>query len=321
MSTFPVGTTLNASNMALEWSDLSVILAICRAGSLSGAARILGHNHSTIFRKINAIEEKTQVRFFERLPDGYAMTDAGRTAMRYAERIESEVHALGREVLGQDMRLQGKIRVTAPEGFSLRVGPALFAEFVRLNPDVVLDFVGLGAAVDLARREADIAIRATTKPPDTSLGKKVCNFRFAFYATADYVKAHKDIPLADQRWCMIQGVVDWLVPLLWKKPAHGEAQIVFSSPNTAAVLSAAIEGMGCTMMPCYLGDSEDRLVRIVDPIEPMTLELWLLTHPDLRHTARVKSMMAYLHETLKKEEDLFMGHRKKTFQGFPPLPV
>ncbi|WP_455197936.1 LysR family transcriptional regulator, partial [Kaarinaea lacus] len=108
MKNLPSSTTSGPEKMELEWSDLTVILAICRAGSLSGAARTLGHNHSTIFRKINAIEDKTGVRFFERLPDGYLMTEAGQTALRYAERIESEVHALGREVLGQDMRLQGK---------------------------------------------------------------------------------------------------------------------------------------------------------------------------------------------------------------------
>ena len=319
MSTFPAGSTLDVTNMALEWSDLSVILAVCRAGSLSGAARILGHNHSTVFRKINAIEEKTKVRFFERLPDGYAMTDAGRTAMRFAERIEGEFHALGREVLGQDMRLQGKIRVTAPEGFGLRVGPQLFAEFVRQNPDVVIDFLGLGAAVDLNRREADVAIRATSKPPDTSLGRRVCNFRFAVYATPEYARQHKGTPIAEQRCCLIQGTHEWLVPLVWKKPAQGEAQIIYSSPSAFAVLNAAAESMGCTFMPCYLGDSDDRLVRLCDPIEPLTLELWLLTHPDLRHTARVKAMMSFLHEALSKNEDLFMGNTKKTFKGFPGL--
>ena len=77
MSTFPANASVGLPTSELEWSDLNVILAICRAGSLSGAARTLGNNHSTVFRKINAIEKKTGVRFFERLQDGYAMTDAG----------------------------------------------------------------------------------------------------------------------------------------------------------------------------------------------------------------------------------------------------
>lgn len=302
--------------MGLEWNDLTVILAICRAGSLSGAARILGHNHSTVFRKINSIEEKTGVRFFERLPDGYAMTDAGETAMHYGERIESEVHALGREVLGQDMRLQGKIRVTAPEGMAVQVAPQLISEFNRLNPEVSIEIVGGSSALDLSRREADIAIRATSKPPDTSLGRKICDFRFAIYSTKQYQKRIKDLPLQEQDWSLIQGTVDWLVPLLWKKKIHGERRIIFSSSLAMSVLNAAAEGMGCTMMPCYIGDADDRLIRVTNPIEPLTLEFWILTHPDLRHTARVKTLMAYLYESLKKNEDLYEGKRpgsKSTF--------
>ena len=309
MSTLPTSTAVGPEKMEMEWSDLTVILAICRAGSLSGAARALGHNHSTIFRKINAIEDKTGVRFFERLPDGYLMTEAGQTAMRYAERIENEVHALGREVLGQDMRLQGKIRVTAPEGITTQITPRLFAEFCRLNPGVSIEITGGNSALDLSRREADVAIRATTRPPDTSLGRKICDFRFGVYSSPQYLKQNHDKPIQEQNWCLIQGTLEWLAPLIWKKPSHGERQIIFSSSTSYAVLNATAEGMGFTVMPCYLGDADSRLVRVGDPQEALTLELWILTHPDLRHTARVKTLIAYLYDELKKEEDLFEGKR------------
>lgn len=309
MSTFPSSAAVSPEKMELEWNDLTVILAICRAGTLSGAARVLGQNHSTVFRKINAIEEKTNVRFFERLPEGYAMTEAGEIALRYAERIESEVHALSREVVGQDMRLQGKIRVTAPEGFTVQMAPKLFTEFCRLNPEVSIDIVGGSSALDLTRREADIAIRATSKPPDTSLGRKLCDFRFAVYSTPQYLKEHRKVPLQEQKWSFIQGSDEWLVPLIFRKKAQAEQNTLFTSSLAIAVLNAAAEGMGLTFMPCYLADADTRLVRISNLIEPLTLELWILTHPDLRHTARVKALMAYLFDTLKKDVDLFEGKR------------
>jgi len=307
MNTTLINGAVGPASMELEWSDLTVILAVCRAGSLSGAARMLGCNHSTIFRKINTIEQKTGVRFFERLPDGYAMTEAGETALRYAERIENEVHSLGREILGQDMRLQGKIRVTAPEGITTNISPKLFAEFCRIHPDVFIEIAGGTFALDLSRREADVAIRATSKPPDTSLGRKICDFRFGVYSSPRYLKQNKGKPIQDQNWCLIQGTVDWLVPLIWKKKAHGERQIVFSSSASLAVLNAAAEGMGLTMMPCYLADANKRLVRVGEPAEALTLELWILTHPDLRHTARVKALIAFLYDALKKESALFEG--------------
>lgn len=317
MSNFPASGTVGSGARELEWGDLTVILAVCRAGTLSGAARILGQNHSTIFRKINAIEEKTGVRFFERLPDGYAMTEAGETALRYAERIESEVHALSREVLGQDMRLRGKIRVTAPEGISMLMLPKLSAEFCRLHPEISIEIAGGHSAVDLTRREADVAIRATAKPPDASLGRKVCDFRFAFYSSPQYLEQNKNKPTQEQHWSLIQGTVDWLVPLVWKKKAHGERQVIFSSSASLAVLNATAEGMGFTMMPCYLADTDSRLVRVGEPLEALTIELWVLTHPDLRHTARVKALITYLYDELKTEEDLFAGKRvnKKRMRG------
>jgi len=298
-----------SESLALEWNDLSVILAICRTGSLSGAARSLGQNHSTIFRKINAIEEKTGVRFFDRLPSGYVMTEAGLTAMGYAERIENEVHALSREVLGQDMRLQGKIRVAAPEAFTTQIAPALFAEFCRRHPNVSIEIAGGHFALDLTRREADVAIRATRKPPDASVGRKVCDFRFGIYASPGYLEQHRDTPLPDQSWCLIQGTLEWLCPLIWKKQEQGERQVVFSSVTTLAVVNAAAQGMGMVVLPCYTGDADERLVRAGDLLEPLTLEFWILTHPDLRHTARVKALMDFLYQALQTESDLFDGRR------------
>jgi DNA-binding transcriptional LysR family regulator len=294
----------------LEWSDLAVLLAVCRAGSLSGAARTLGQNHSTIFRRVNAIEDKTKVRFFERMADGYKMTDAGRSAMAYAERIEAEVHALSREVLGQDLRLQGKVRVTAPEGFMAGLGPKLFAEFVRKHPAITIEAAsGLGNA-DLSRRDADLAIRMTSKPPDASVGRAVCDFRFAVYASRKHRDRNADVPLAEQRWCTMTGFVPWLVPRIWKKLPEAEEHVVFSTGSTFALASAVAEGMGVGMIPCYVADADRRLVRVQEPDEALTLKLWLLTHEDLRHTARVKALLAFLGDELTARRALFEGNAR-----------
>ncbi len=300
---------LAAETGALEWSDLAVILAICRSESLSGAARALGQNHSTVFRKINAIEKKTGVRFFERFPHGYVMTDAGRTAMRYAERVENEFHALGREVLGQDTRLQGRIRVTCPEGLASDLMPGVIAEFCRANSGLSIDMVPGTGAADLSRREAEVAIRATAKPPDASFGRKICDFRFALYSSPAYIDRNEGLPLQDHDWCLIDGIVAWLVPMIWKREEHGERRTIFKSRASKAVLNAAAEGMGTTAMPCYLGDADDRLVRVSGTIAHLDMGLWILTHPDLRQTARVRTLMAFLYEAFGARKDLFEGKK------------
>lgn len=292
-----------------EWNDLAVILAVCRSGSLSGAARMLGYNHSTVFRKINAIEEKTGVRFFERFPHGYAMTEAGRTAMQYAERIESEVHALGREVLGQDLQLGGNVRVTSPEGIATDIAPAILAEFCRRNPEVTVDLVASNAALDLSRREAEVALRATRRPPDSSLGRKICDFRFALYAAPGYLDRSEGRTLQEHDWCLLQGIVQWLVPMIWKKASLGESRTVFTAGATRSVLNAAAAGIGITALPCYVGDADDRIVRVSATLEPLNMELWILTHPDLRHTVRVRSLMEFLYEAFRGERVRFEGNR------------
>lgn len=291
----------------LEWNDLAVILAVCRAGSLSGAARELGHNHSTVFRRINTIEERTGVRFFERLPNGYKMTEAGETALRYAERIESEFFSLGREVVGQDARLKGKVRVTGPESLCGVVLPPALLAFSREHPEVQTELIGTPSALDLGRREADIAIRATRKPPDASLGRKVCKFRFAVYGSPDYLEANQGRPVHDMTWCLLSELVTWFVPHIWRTKEDALAKVVLSGDSIHTPLNAAAAGVGVTGLPCCLGDADPRLTRVGDPIEPLTLDLWVLTHSDLRHTARVKMLMTYLYDYLKEHRALFEG--------------
>ena len=187
------------------------------------------------------------------------------------------------------------------------LGPKLFAEFVRQHPGITIEAdSGLGAA-DLSRRDADLAIRATSKPPDASVGRAICEFRFTCYASREYRARTLDVPLAEQTWCTITGYLPWLVPSVWKKVAHAERQVVFSSRSTFAVLAAIADGMGVSMMPCYMGDADDRLVRMAPPFESLTLKLWLLTHQDLRHTARVKALRAFLHDELSSRRALFEG--------------
>jgi len=295
----------------LEWGDLQLILAICRAESLSGAARSLGQTHSTVFRRINAIEEKTGVRFFDRFRHGYVMTDAGRSAMLYGERIEGEFHALGREVLGRDSELRGRIRVTCPEAFAEEHAPGIVARFCDKHPEIKIDLAPGHGAVDLNRREAEVAIRATKSPPETSYGRAVCDFRFALYASPDYVAGTARTPPADHRFCLIEGTANWLVPLLWKSKEVGERQAVFQCRASRAVQNATAEGLGVGFLPCYVGDGDGRLVRVSDTIEHLDMQLWVLTHPDLRNTARVRALMTHLYDELGPEADLYGGNRKR----------
>lgn len=291
----------------MNWDDLNLVLAICRSGSLSGAARRLGVNHSTVFRRLNAIEESLQVRLFERQANGYLMTEAGEAVKRSAERIDEEVVTLSRELLGRDLRLQGTIRITAPEGLAVRLLTPQLASFCQLHPEITIDLIVTSSALRLSHREADVAVRATRRPPDSAIGHEICSFRFCMYASADYLAKNEGLALEEHQWVMPDDGIDFFPATLWRKKTYPKANIVYRSNNTLAVVEAARAGLGVAPLPCFLGDTEAGLVRVIEPPDELTLSLWILIHPDLRHTARVRALMTFLVETLAAQRAAMEG--------------
>jgi DNA-binding transcriptional LysR family regulator len=294
----------------MDWNDLNLVLAICRTGTLTGAAKVLSVNHSTVFRRINAIEKKLNVRLFDRQPAGYVMTEAGEAVKRTAERIDEEVDGLSRDLLGRDLRLQGPLRVTAPEGIGLKLLSPQLTVFCADHPDIQMDLNISSSALRLSRREADIAVRVTSRPPDNYIGHRICKFRFCMYASRSYLKRHRGASLENHHWLMTDDGFDLLPPAVWKSKDHPIARVVFSSNSIMAVINAAKQGLGVAPLPCFLGDSERGLQRVIDPPEALTLALWVLIHPDLRYTARVTVLMKFLVAALEKNKAAIEGMGK-----------
>ncbi len=295
-------------NIDLAWNDLNVILAIGRAGTLSGAAKLLDQSHSTVFRQINAIEKKLGVRFFERLPHGYVKTEAGEAAVCSAEKIDDEIHGLARELIGKDSRLQGTIRLTAPEGLSQTLLAPLLASFCKTHPDIHIDLIVSGSDLALSRREADLALRVTSKPPETSIGRRICLFRFGLYATQSYLKKHENAELDDFDWLLNDDSRNWFSASVWKQIANVRTKSVLSSNSIISILNACKFGLGVAPLPCFLGDTEKKLSRISLISQDPVFELWLLTHPDLRNTTRMRALMSFLYESLVEHAELMQGN-------------
>jgi DNA-binding transcriptional LysR family regulator len=291
----------------MEWNDLQLVLAIGRAGSLSGAARALGVNHSTVFRRINAVEKKLGVRLFERFPHGYETTEAGEEVRRTAEKVEADILGLSRTLVGRDLQLQGRLRVTAPEGVGLGLLMPYLAQFCNEHPDIELDLVVTNSALRLSHREADVAVRVTSKPPDTSIGRNICDFRFTLYASPGYLALYPDTSLENHQWALWEDSTDWLPTFVRNMGEQAVKNIRFRSNNTMAAIAAAERGVGVALLPCFLGDGVPGLVRVIDPPAELTLQLWILTHTDLRHTARVRALMNFLTESLADRRDAIEG--------------
>lgn len=158
---------------AKNWDDLRVFLAVARAGSLSGAARALSVNHSTVFRRIGAFEAALGVRLFERQSDGYLLTPAGEELRDGALRIEEEIASLSRKVAGQDLRLSGAVRVTTIDMLAFGLLPRHLARFRDAYPGIEIELVVGNTMLNLSRREADVALRVGNTPPETLVGRRV----------------------------------------------------------------------------------------------------------------------------------------------------
>ena len=284
----------------LDWDDLRIVLAICRAGSLAGAARELGTSHSTVFRQINKIEKKFSTRFFNRLPHGYEMTEAGELMLRKVGGIEDAIVELRRELQGKDLRLQGNIRLTAPEGVSHYMLMPHLASFYRAHPDITIELLPSSVVFEMGRSEVDLAIRMTDSPPQNCIAKKICNFRMGLYASDAYLQNAGDRPVWEYDYVLCQYYLQPLSKHVWK--GNAIPHIKFSSDNILSIANAAKADLGVAVLPCLIGDRESTLTRIDSPtITFFKSELWILMHADLRQTTRVKALMNHLYDSMQVE--------------------
>lgn len=290
----------------MQWDDLRIILSIARSGSLAGAARDLGVNHSTVFRRLNAFEEALGVRLFERLPSGYALTVAGEEMRASAEMVEREIDRLDRRITGQDLRLHGSLVVTTTDTLAAGILGPHIAAFKRAYPDIDLELILDNQNVSLTKRQADVAIRPTLNPSETLVGRKICDVAFAIYGTKTLAtEYHKDISKIP--WVSADDSLSHLASDQWFRREHPNAKIAMRSNSLQGVLIAAEAGVGVGLLPCFMGDRSPSLARISDPIQGGGSALWLLTHEDLRHTARVRAFLDFMADAFRSDINLLEG--------------
>ena len=290
----------------MDWDDLRIFAAVAREGSVRAAARVLKVNNTTVSRRIRGFEARLGARLFDRTPGGYAITAVGAEVLAAAERIEAEVQGVERLVLGRDARLSGDIKFTAPDSALLRLLMPDLIAFMDLYPEVTLEVEMSLQTANLFAREADVALRATRRPPDQLIGRKVAWIAQAAYATPAYLAARD--PFADPGsarwigWDDHQSHPDWVRSgPLPETPVRGRIS------SDVCQLEAAKAGAGIALLPCYLGDAEESLVRVPPGLPLGSHEYWLLTHRDLLATARIRTFWDYMLETIERRRPLIEG--------------
>jgi DNA-binding transcriptional LysR family regulator len=290
----------------MDWNDLRYVLAIARSGSLAGAARTLRVNHSTVFRRLNACEEHLRVRLFDRLPTGYSPTSAGERLLARAERVAAEFDGIGREIDGRDGRLSGSVRLTTAPNLARHYLADYLASFRERHPDIR---VSLGVSAEnrnLTRREADVALRATSAPPEHLVGRRVAAFPWWVCAGESWLADHTPPPdMNALARCPIIAADDGMSHLpafRWADRHLPDDTIVARSDDLDAMAALAIAGVGLALLPQDL--VMPGLVRLFPLHPPVRTELWLLTHPDLRGVPRIATIMDFLGDSLRADPRL-----------------
>ena len=302
---------MNASKPAsIEMADLPLILALSRERTLAGAAEGLGVDLSTVFRRLNALEKRLRVRLFDRSARGYLLTAAGERAASAAERVETELLALDRDISGRDQQLSGVLRVTASETLSHAVLPRLVAQFHEVHPRIQIVLTIDNRVLDLGRREADVALRVR-RPTDPALfGRRLTGIAWAFYGAAGdgpnlrreggtFNFARHSVIGWDEPSRIVVG--EWLAANV---PAD---RIGYRSNSLVNQRKAVRARVGVALLPCYLADSEEGVRRISGVLPDLASELWIVTHQDLKNTARIRAFLTVIGDAIAGAHRSFEG--------------
>ena len=293
----------------MDWNDLRYFLTIARSGSLAKAARELSVEHTTVSRRLGALEEDLGTRLFARGPAGLVLTPAGKSMLPIVELIAEQISSIERRVTGLDGRVAGTVRLTIPES-----GNSYFMQRLRelrsRHPELLIELISDNRALDLRRGEADIAVRFAASPDQDLIVRKLGKAGWSLYASATYL-ARKG-PLAsvnDVSGHELIGYADLLAMVegeRWLRSLEPPPVVVMRGNSIVGVARAAVEGIGIAPLPCFAAAQESGLLRLTPELIGER-DILVVVHPDLVQVARVRATMDFLIELFHRDAALWSG--------------
>ena len=295
-----------------DWNDLKHFLAVACCGSTIAAAKALNVNQSTVQRRLDELEKRIGRQLVLRQPTGYKLTELGQDMVTYAEHVERAVQAFERRLVASDTRLTGSVRVTCPEAVGVRLlHSPLIAKFNERYPGLRVEFLISDKLLNLAKGEADIAIRATAPFAEALFGRKIAETPWGIYASKAYIERAGAITnVADiARHSVVLFDIEQHVTKTWLQSVAPEARVAARCNSMAALLSAAKSGVGLTALPMTIGDSDTSLVLMLGPIPGLTTNFYLLMHEDMKTTPRVRALFDFFVEELNIVRPTLTGEK------------
>ncbi len=295
-----------------DWNDLRFLLAVERSGSTIAAAAALGVNQSTVQRRLAELERRLGLPLVQRHPSGYRLTEFGSSLLPYATAVEQSAEALARFVAGARRDLSGVVRVTCPEPLVYRITQSpLLARFAARYPGIKVEFVMSDRYLDLAKGEADIALRSGDTDDGALVGRRIGDSLWALYASRGYVETHgrpRDVgALAAHPLVGFEPSMTGHRASRWLLRTVPDAAIVARSDSVLGLVSSAKAGIGIAALPTALGDAEPDLVRVLGPIDELSRHWRVLVTPELRHVPRVAAFFDFVVEEIDTLKPVLTG--------------
>lgn len=295
---------MNKHSGTWQWDDVRFFLAVARAGSLSGAARMLDVGHVTVGRRIATLEKRLGVTLLNQSPDGYSVTPAGQAILQQCAAMESAALGLERIAAGRDAETSGSVRVTATEALAYQLVVSAIAALRALHPNLQVDLNAGVRSLDIARRDADLAVRFARPTASELVGRKLGEVGYALYASPRYL-AQRGVPkrgggLAGCDLITYTGAPSATSPFFMGEALDG-ARVSVRCDNSLIQLKAAASGLGIAELACFLGDSSAEIVRLWPDEPPSQRSAWLIVHQDLRRSARIEIVSAAIGEEFRRQ--------------------
>ena len=292
-------TSIAEVQYALTAADLEVVLALVRGATLAQAAQRLGMDASTVFRALQKIEKNLGQRLFERGRTGYLPAEATLHIASHAERIEAELEAARAAALGAGAEVAGRVRVTTTDsvlrGLVLPCLPALTLRHPRLQ----VEMSATQELVSLTKRDADLALRATPKPPEHLVGRHLGTIRFVPCVGKAMPAAQRRRALEAHDWIAADDAIPEHPTVRWRRRTLPRVTPRHLVDSISGVIDAVRAGLGAGVIPAFMLDRERDLVPLADTIEGYESQLWLLAHPESRHLRRIAVTFQHFAEQIR----------------------
>ncbi len=286
-----------------DWDSYRIFLACYRNGSLRGGAKALGVNHATVARALSALEATLGAKVFHRSVGGLRLSDTGRVLIKYAEEIEQQTQHIQRRLAGLDAQPSGLLRVSVPPALAQSLLAPELADFADLYPNIDVEILATNRVSNLLRSEADVSLRVARKVTDDVVGRRLLRYVTGAFASPAYLERVGPLQVGDGSGAVWIG---WDQDADWRqRTPFPKAAVRHRLPDIHAQLEAAKTGLGMAWVPCFLGDRAEGLLRVPGAQPVPDFSIWLLLHPDLRQSARVRAFVDFFAERILSQAERF----------------